>query len=174
MPTIYVSGLFDMPDHVEQFNPTHLISIIQPELQPERPPEIDPERHLRVATHDIVAPDGYSVVPGREHVRSILQFLGDWEPPHGDLLVHCYAGVSRSTATALLAHFLKTGGLETGDADASAAALRQAAPHASPNRLLIQLADEVLELKGALVRAVDRMGPRGPLDRDEFLTRLEL
>ena len=67
--------------------------------------------------------------------------------------MHCYAGVSRSTATALIAATMKTG-----DAHWSALRLRAAAPHAAPNRRIISLADEVLDLGGELETASAAMG----------------
>ncbi len=151
---IYISGLFDMPRYVRELEPTHLISIIQPEFQPIRPREIVAERHLRVAVHDISEPDGFGVLPEGDDVRDLVDFAREWDPDLGGLLVHCFAGISRSTATALIAHFLKTG-----DADLSARALRQAAPYAIPNRRILALADDELGLGGALVGATERMAP---------------
>lgn len=151
---IYVSGLFNMPQHVRDLQPSHLVSIIQPELQPERPPGIAVDRHLRVGVHDISEPDGYGVLVRPDDVHDLLAFANSWNPDEGDLLIHCYAGISRSTAAALIAHFLKTG-----DPEASTTALRQAAPYAAPNRRIISLADSELGLGGALVGARDRMGP---------------
>ncbi len=167
--TIFVCGLFDMPHHVRTLAPSHLVSIIQPELQPESPPEIPDDQHLRVQVHDISEPDGYGVLPEAEHVVDLLHFLHSWDPEGGDLLVHCYAGVSRSTATALLAHLVQTEGTPL----ESARALRAAAPHAAPNRRIITLADRELGLGGELVRAVDAIGGRLTYDED-VLTVLPL
>lgn len=151
---IYISGLFDMPRYVRLLEPSHLISIIQSEFQPLRPQEISAERHLRVAVHDISEPDGFRVLVQADDVRDLLDFAQAWSPEAGSLLVHCYAGISRSSAAALIAHSLKTG-----DPEASAVALREAAPHVSPNRRIVALADEELGLGGALVSATERMAP---------------
>lgn len=151
--TIYVSNLADLESHARAVRPDRLISIIQPEFQPPTPTAVSPEHHLRVPVHDIAAPVPGSVLPERHHVEAIVRFLDDWRA--GDpLMVHCLAGVSRSSATALLAHFLTTD-----DAFASARALRKAAPHAWPNRRIVALADNVLECGGRLLEAVDAMGP---------------
>ena len=61
--------------------------------------------------------------------------------------------ISRSTAAALIACYVKTG-----DGETSAAALRTAAPHAAPNRRIISLADAILGCAGALNDARERMG----------------
>lgn len=151
--TIYVTNLHDLEAHALAVRPDRLISIIQPEFQPPTPTAVSPDAHLRVPVHDIAAPVPGSILPERHHVETIVRFLDDWRA--GDpLMVHCFAGVSRSSATALLAHFLTTD-----DAFASARALRDAAPHAWPNRRIVALADAVLDCRGQLREAVDAMGP---------------
>ncbi len=143
-----------MPKRVRDFAPSHLVSIIQPALQPDRPPEVSVDNHLRLAVHDISRHDDFGVLPEREHVEQLLEFVDDWQPDGGRLLVHCYAGVSRSTACALLTRVAKGG-----DVEESAAELRRVAPYAQPNRRLVQVGDEVLGLRGRLVRAVEQLGP---------------
>lgn len=151
--TIYVSNLADLESHARAVRPERLISIIQPEFQPPTPTAVSGQRHLRVPVHDIAEPVPGSILPERHHVEVIVRFLDDWRA--GDpLMVHCLAGVSRSSATALLAHFLISG-----DPFVSARALREAAPHAWPNRRIVALADTVLECRGRLREAVDAMGP---------------
>jgi predicted protein tyrosine phosphatase len=149
---IYVTSLFEMPHYVTTLRPSHLVSIIQPELQPETPPEITPENHLRVQVHDISEPAPGSVHPGERHIRQLIDFLQDW-PARAPLLVHCYAGISRSTAAALIARVVKSG-----NALDAALALRRAAPHARPNSLIIDLADQILGLDGGLIDARQAMG----------------
>ena len=159
---IHVTGLFTMPHHVRELRPTHLISIIQPELQPHRPPEIPAERHLRVAVHDVSQSDGFSVLIQPQDVRDLIDFAREWVPEDGSLLVHCYAGVSRSSAAALVAHTLKTG-----DPEASAQALRLASPHAWPNRRIVAVADDELALGGTMIEAIEKLvPPRLPLEEE--------
>ena len=151
-----------MPKRVRDFAPSHLVSIIQPALQPDRPPEVAADKHLRLAVHDISRLDEFGVLPERKHVEQLLEFVDGWHPSSGRLLVHCYAGVSRSTAGALLARIAKGG-----DVEESAAELRRVAPYAQPNRRVIKMGDEVLGLRGRLVRAVEQLGPTSHfLDRE--------
>jgi predicted protein tyrosine phosphatase len=166
---VYISGLFDMPRYMRELGPSHLISIIQPEFQPDRPPEVTAERHLRVAVHDVSEPDGFSVLVQADHVRRLIDFSQSWQPEEAPLLVHCYAGVSRSTAAALIAHVLRSG-----DPQESVQALRDAAPYAMPNRRIVALADDELGFAGALVEATERMGPPGFRRWDESLAVLPL
>ena len=70
------------------------------------------------------------------------------------MVVHCWAGVSRSSAAALTVACLH--------ADASdmaiAKRLRAASPHAQPNTLIVEIADRLLDRNGALISAVESIG----------------
>ena len=166
---IYVTSLFEMPQYVRMLRPSHLISIIQPAYQPDRPGEIERANHHRVGVDDISEPTVDRLLIDSGDVRALVNFIHAWEPDAGSLLVHCYAGVSRSTATALIAHVMKTD-----DPLRSAAALRRAAPHAIPNRRVIALADEVLGLNGALIQAREAMGGATESVVEAPLTELHL
>jgi predicted protein tyrosine phosphatase len=161
---IYISSLEEMPVHARTVQPSHLVSLVEPEQQPATPPGFDPDRHLRLEIHDIDQPiDGY-LHPEVGHVRDLVRFLDGW-PAAEPLLVHCIAGISRSTAAALVALSMKSA---LSEAEA-ARRLRAAAPHAQPNRLIVALADTVLGRNGRLIAARAAMGPatdiglRGPL-----------
>ena len=155
---IYVCNLFDMPHHVRALRAGYLVSLVQPEFQPPTPAGVRSERHLRVAVHDISEPMGDAVVPGQEHVEELIAFLGDW-PGSEPVVLHCYAGVSRSTAAALIALTVGANGREL----EAARTLREAAPHAQPNSLIIALADRLLGRNGRLIAARDAMGPATPV-----------
>lgn len=150
---IYITSLAEMPQYVRMLRPSHLISIIQPEFQPPRPAEIELLNHHRVGVHDISEPQPDRRLIERNDVDAMIEFIDEWNPDRGSLLVHCFAGVSRSTATALVAHVVKSG-----SPGRSARALRHAAPHALPNRRVVALADEILGLDGELIRAFEGMG----------------
>lgn len=151
--TIFVTSLFEMPHYVRELAPARVVSIIQPELQPDRPASLPEGAHLRVGVHDISEHREEQILAGQGDVEALVEFLSSWDPTEGALLAHCYAGVSRSTATALIAATLKTG-----DPEWAGLRLRAAAPHAYPNRRIVALADEILDLSGALIRACEAMG----------------
>ena len=167
--TIFVTSLFDMPHYVREIEPARLVSIIQPELQPERPPQIPREAHLRLGVDDITEHQVASVLVEEPDIRQLVQFIEAWDPEEGALLTHCYAGVSRSTATALIAHYVKGG-----DAYLSATSLRDAAPHAAPNRRIISIADHVLGCGGSLIDATQRMSAPDFTVAEGALTTLRL
>ncbi|MCY4096260.1 MAG: protein tyrosine phosphatase [Gammaproteobacteria bacterium] len=150
---IYISGLASMPKLVRQFDVRDLVSVINAEAQPPTPPEISSDRHHRCRVDDIVESRPGHTVPQSEHIAELIEFLHSWDT-HTGLLIHCMAGVSRSTAVGLIAHVLKTN-----DPRRSVMDLRRAAPYAWPNRRIVSLADSILGLNGKLNHALKEMGP---------------
>jgi predicted protein tyrosine phosphatase len=71
------------------------------------------------------------------------------------MLVHCWAGVSRSTASAFIVACDRN---PDADETAIAAALRKAGPGATPNPLIVRLADDVMGRGGRMVDAVQGIG----------------
>jgi predicted protein tyrosine phosphatase len=152
---IYVCNLAEMPAHVESLGPSHLISLVTTEEQPPTPAGVPFERHLRLGIHDINEPMEGCIMPEAEHVERLVAFLRDWSHDDAPLLIHCVAGISRSMAAALIALVVKAGGNEM----QAARRIREAAPHAWPNRRIIALADDILGCEGRLIEAREAMGP---------------
>lgn len=162
---IYICGLAEMPEHVRSLQPSHLVSLLSAAEQPPTPDGFAAERHHRVEVNDISVPMLGYVLPRDDHIAGLIGFLEGWDAS-APLLVHCFAGVSRSTAAALIALTFRQDGRE----DEAAHRLREAAPHAQPNRRIIELADARLGRGGRLIAALAAMGeaslrPYGPLVR---------
>ena len=155
---IHVCSLEDMTRHVSMLGPERLISLVAPEEQPPTPPEIQAERHLRVSIHDITERTPTRILPDTEHIAELVDFLHNWERKTS-LLIHCVAGISRSMAAAMIALNLS----ETEHEYDNARYMRRTAPHAKPNRRMIELADQMLNHHGRLLGALDAMGPAKPL-----------
>lgn len=153
MSRIWVCGLGEMPDMVERVRPARLISLLPADEQPPTPTAMRATDHLRVLVDDIDGPLPGHTAPERNHVQQIVRFVRA-APPTASLVIHCLAGVSRSTAAALVTLVLDVPGRER----EAASALRRAAPFADPNRRIIALADAELGRNGALVAAVAGMG----------------
>ncbi|MHA1524157.1 MAG: tyrosine phosphatase family protein [Alphaproteobacteria bacterium] len=134
--------------------PSHLISLLSGETMIDTPAGIVPQNHLKVALNDIAAPEPGLVEPSRAHAQAIIDFAGGWDQA-APMLIHCYAGISRSTAAALIV--LCTLEAPGGEA-ALAGRLRAAAPFARPNPLLVACADAVLGRQGELTQALGTMG----------------
>ena len=151
--TLIVCPLSHVESVVAARRPSHVISLLDP------PCGIGPldgygERHLRLGVWDIVDPREGMEPPDETAVRSILEFGATWDPAD-PLLVHCWAGVSRSTATAFVLACERNPDVRERDI---AFALRQASPTACPNRRIVALADDMLGRGGRMVDAADSIG----------------
>jgi predicted protein tyrosine phosphatase len=134
--------------------PSHLITLLSPEEMIETPAGVAPERHLKLGVHDIATPQEGLTAPSAETLERILAFGTGWDE-RAPMLIHCYAGISRSTAAAFTLACERN---PHADELAIASALRRAAPHAYPNRRMVALADDILGRRGRMVEAVEAMG----------------
>lgn len=151
---LFVCPLSKLDDTVEMAGATHLLSVINDGTPVERPGRILPENHLFLAFNDITGDrDGYTP-PGRHHVEEIVDYLKSWDQG-SPLVVHCFAGVSRSTAVAFIGACLFQ---PDRDEMEIALELRRASPSATPNALLVQHADQILKREGRMEKAIERIG----------------
>lgn len=155
MSLILVTPLSAVVETVRAYQPSHIITLLSPEFMIETPGGFPAERHLRIGIHDIAEPLPGKHVACEEHISSILEFARSWDAKR-PLLVHCWAGVSRSQATAFA---ILCDRAWKGAEYRIAREIRARAPHAIPNRLIVRLADDFLERQGAMVKAVEEMGP---------------
>ena len=139
---------------IERTGARHLVSAISANLIPATPATISLERHLRLAMHDIVERRMDQVLPASEHVLELLDFVQTWDRRE-PMLIHCYAGISRSTAAAFIA--LCALNPHTPE-ELIASGLRRSSETARPNPLFIALADQVLRRDGRMIAAVNGMG----------------
>ncbi len=155
MSAIYVCPKSQVPDAAERLRPSHLITLLDPSDEMPTPEGIAAHRHLRLGMNDVVHALPDHTPPDEQHVREIIAFAQTWDRKR-PMLVHCWAGISRSTATAFtVLCMLNPRGRET----QIAVALRNAAAHAQPNLRIVALADHLLDRDGRMVEAVDQMGP---------------
>lgn len=136
---------------------THVLSILDPGHQ-----ELasfgayGEHQRLELRFHDVIEENDGQAAPSHNDVARILAFGRDLtEEPEGvgHLLVHCHAGISRSTAalTMILAQ-----ANPNRQADEAIAAVAEIRAKAWPNLRMIEIADEMMNRKGALVAAVRR------------------
>ena len=152
---IHVCSLAALPAVVRLTRASHVLTVMANVDQVQRPLSILEANHLKVLMDDITEPiDGY-VAPSKEHVEQVLKFVRSWDRV-APLVVHCYAGVSRSTASAFAAACALNPHREE---IAIARQIRAASPIASPNRLIVSLADRALRREGRMLRALDEIGP---------------
>jgi predicted protein tyrosine phosphatase len=168
---IHVCGLAVLPDLTNELQPTHMVSLLGDDPFPSTPDSVVPDGHLKIQMHDISEPQPGFIAPDREHLERLLDFAQDWRRS-GPLVIHCYAGISRSTAAALMVVCSYNQGRER----EAAQMLRRRAPHAYPNQRMIALADDLLGCGGRLREAVDAMAAPdflAPLRVIELPIRLE-
>ena len=154
MPHLQVCPLSRLPETLAASGATHLMTLMKQGTAISRPESIAEGRHCVIEASDIVAPLDGHVIPDDAHVAAILAFAQGWDR-RTPLLIHCYAGISRSTAAAyLIACALAP---ERDEAEI-AQALRVASPSATPNALLVALADRLLGRDGRMVAAIAGIG----------------
>ena len=155
MTTIVVSPLARIAEMAVRHHAREMISLMAKEHAFHRPAVIKAERHLLLNMNDIsFAGTGDLIAPQEAHVRAIIDFAAEWDRA-APLLIHCWMGVSRSPAAALIAALAV---LPEEDDLALVRRLRSASPYATPNARLIAIGDDMLGRKGRLVAAVKEIG----------------
>jgi predicted protein tyrosine phosphatase len=166
---IHVCSLARLHETVEDSGARHVVSLIGDEARIERPSRIAPENHLWLRLHDISAPLDGHIIPEEQHVADLLDFVRRWDR-RAPLVVHCFAGISRSTASA----YVSVCALNPHRDEASVAqALRRASPTATPNSRIVALADDLLGRRGRMRAAIETIG-RGQLAAEATPFRLDL
>lgn len=152
---IHVGPLTSIEAMIARSGARYLVTAINRQMMPTTPAPIEPQKHLRLGFNDIVEPAFGMTPPSATHVRSLIEFAKVWNHD-GPLVIHCLAGISRSTASAFIV-------MCTLNPDCSeetiATLLRDASPTAAPNQRLIQLADEALGREGRMIHAIDALSP---------------
>jgi len=133
--------------------PSHLVSLLSPASAAEAWPIAD-GASLRLAFHDVAEPREGFTPPDAALVARLLDFATAWDATR-PMLVHCWAGVSRSTAAAFVIACQRA---PRRSERQIAQALRTAAPYATPNPLLVSLADAALGRDGRMSAAIAEIG----------------
>ena len=166
---IHVCSLARLYETVETTGARHIVTLLRDIDRLERPRSIAADNHLILTMDDISAPmDGYTI-PCDEHVTALVTFVRGWDRAK-PLVLHCYAGISRSTAAAYVAACALNPGRDEG---VIARELRRVSATATPNSRLVALADRMLGREGRMVAAIEGIG-RGVIAYEADPFRLEL
>ncbi len=148
---VSICGVPELPRFADR-GVSHVIGILDPgTARPVAYADLGARHHAEFRFHDIVRPETLRLAPSRADVEAILaacEAVLNADPDH--VLVHCWAGISRSTATASMLLALRNPGRE----DEVFSALDRIRPQAWPNSLMISHADDILGRRGALVSAL--------------------
>ena len=154
MSSLHVCPLSSLHTTVEATNASHIVTLISADTMVERPVCVSADRHLVIAVNDISEPADGQVMPSDTHVEQLLAFVHGWDRK-APMVIHCYAGISRSTAAAFIAACALTPQREEA---AIAHRLRAASPTATPNSRLVSVADQLLRRDGRMVAAIGAIG----------------
>lgn len=150
---IIVSSYKEAPAAFHKYAPRYVVSILDDDEGPTPPfPGLDTDRHLELRG-DCSAHSGKDCITQR--CSKLIDLAKKWDRKE-PILIHCHQGVSRSMAAAyILLCTVEDNASETDIAQR----LRNAAPHADPNLLLISEADTLLGREDRMVEAVLDLSP---------------
>ena len=149
-----ICGIEELPSHSAR-RVTHVLSVLDPGW-----PDIEAfgaygeHRRTTLRFHDIIEEQEGRIMPAPEHMEAVLAFGRSLEASgDGHLLVHCHAGISRSTASMLA---ILAQASPRADEDALFVRLRTIRPRAWPNSVMVGHADDALGRGGRLLAALGR------------------
>jgi len=170
MPFVHVCPLSKVAATVAASGASHLVSLINDATPVARPETIAAANHLFLGINDITEAQEGMILPGEEHVRRLVDFAEAWDRER-PIVVHCFAGISRSTAAAFITLCVAR---PRRDEAEIAQRLRRASRFATPNARLVAIADDVLGRSGRMVDAITAIG-RGEMamEGDPFALAIE-
>ncbi|MEQ8479393.1 MAG: tyrosine phosphatase family protein [Hoeflea sp.] len=154
MSYLVVCRLNQIAETAVLYGAREMISLMAEGQDFHRPAVIGASRHLKLGVNDISGEMDGLIAPAKTHVERIIDFAESWNRS-APLVIHCWFGISRSPAAALITALALAPDQEE---DELAARLRSASPFVTPNPRLIAIGDEILGRNGKLVRAVERIG----------------
>ena len=151
---IIVCPLHDVDALIAIQRPSHIVSLMSPSARLDIDMSGHKADHLVLRFNDIAEPCKGLIAPNENHIRKYLDFLQSWDSTQ-PLLVHCWAGVSRSPAAAYIAMVQSQPEMTELDI---ARHLRAKAPYATPNRRIIEIADTLLAKSDRMSAAIADIG----------------
>jgi predicted protein tyrosine phosphatase len=151
---IIVCGLNAAQQQIDLHGAQHVISILGPETPHRNFSGIDQARHLRLTFNDINEAIPGLIAPRASDAARLVQFILAWDQSQ-PLLIHCWAGISRSTASGYAALCVLRPDADEMDL---AQELRIASPSATPNRMITAQVDHLLKRDGRMISSVESIG----------------
>jgi len=151
---VHVCPLSKVEETVNRTGARRLLSLLAAGTEMARPAAVSAQDHLHLVMHDIAEAQDGMTMPGEAHVLKLLDFARGWDRAR-PLVVNCYAGISRSTASA---YIIAAALAPERDEEELAQTLRTLSPSATPNPRLVAVADEILRRRGRMVSAIRAIG----------------
>ena len=163
---VTICGIDELGLHCET-GVTHVLSLLDPGWpEPEAFGIFNPHRRLELRFHDVIDANPGCIPPQRPDVEQLLSFGRDLaNAKAGHLLVHCHAGVSRSTAAATL---IVAQARPDRPAEEALQTIVRRRPRAWPNLRILELGDVLLGRRGEIVGAA-RAHYRRVLEREPWM-----
>ena len=152
---IHVCSLARLHATIDETGARHVVTLLRIADRVERPTHIAPENHLVLAMDDITTPIDSYTAPAHEHVQQLIDFVSAWDRA-APMVMHCFAGISRSTAGAYVAVCALN---PRRDEMQIAWDIRRASPTAQPNSRIVSIADRLLKRDGRMIHAIEAIGP---------------
>lgn len=152
--TVHVCPMTQVEATVSLAGARHLVSLLSAGTAFVRPRAVPGENHLLLTMNDILAAQDGMTPPGQEHVERLLGYAARWDRTT-PLVINCFAGISRSTAAA---YIVAAALMPERSEHELARTLRGLSPSATPNLLLVGIADGILGREGRMVAAVTGIG----------------
>lgn len=152
MKNVYVCSRTAVSKTSSKHNVTHVLSLLDHGVRPFLHPKTDKKNWLLLHFEDNVNA-GQPNSPTKDHVIQILSWAKQI-PDDAVILVHCEAGVSRSTAAAISILVQKYG---TDKIDDCISWILSVRPQACPNPLITKWADELLNCNGELFEKCEKI-----------------
>ncbi|WP_068080789.1 tyrosine phosphatase family protein [Polycladidibacter stylochi] len=154
MNKIWVCPQRHLVNTLELSQASAVISLSSPKSEIIRPKLISGDKFLSIQFHDISqARDGLELAT-REQIETLIDFGRD-QLAAGSVVIHCFAGISRSPAAAFL---LKCCVCPFETEEFWALHMRSLCKKVTPNRHVVELADQILQREGRMVKAIDGIG----------------
>ena len=150
---IHVCSLSKLEETIERVKPGHVLALAGPGKTIDRPACAN-EGFLTLEFNDINEAQEGLIAPNHSDVEAIIGFVREWNQKR-PLLIFCWMGVSRSTAATVIALAALFPDLP---AENIANEIRMRSPTATPNRLMIEYADLILERSNKLSKAIASIG----------------
>jgi predicted protein tyrosine phosphatase len=151
---IWISSLALAPGLADKHKVSKVVSLLSPYDTFPSFSRLDPGCHLQVGVHDINDDIGEWQAPKMDDAERVIRFVESWDR-QTPILIHCWAGISRSTASAFITACLHN---PSTDEEEIAQAIREASPTAYPNRRLVSHADAILGRSGRMSKAIEAIG----------------
>lgn len=152
MQYIHVCSLGSVADVARRLVRFDLVTLLSPDHAGGDRHVVGCERHLKLSFHDITEIRAGLVAPDSAMMQAVIAFAR--EAHDHPMLIHCWAGISRSSAAAYAIACDRNPGFERAIADE----LRRRAPSVTPNRLMVEIADGLLGRNGRMTEAIARIG----------------